>query len=232
LFVSHATGDVKALGDRAMWLDHGRMMEIGRTDLVVSKYTSAMSMKDAEYRQHELAPVGARSATGPEEIVEGIPNIDHRFGDGRAEVIGIAVMDAEGNRLGSLQPNTTIVVRLSVRAKANLDRPIVGFMLRNHLGMDFAGTNTSREGYDLPPLLIGDLCTVDFYMDLPALYASQFSFSPAIADGSLEHYSVCDWIDNATALQMERSETEIYGHMHFPCRVQVNTKIGSGVAAE
>ena len=30
LFVSHATGDVKALGDRAMWLEHGRMMAHGR----------------------------------------------------------------------------------------------------------------------------------------------------------------------------------------------------------
>ncbi len=35
LFVSHSTGDVKALGDRAMWLDHGRLMAIGQTDIVV-----------------------------------------------------------------------------------------------------------------------------------------------------------------------------------------------------
>ena len=231
LFVSHATGDVKALGDRAMWLDHGKMMEIGRTDLVVSKYLSAMSMKDEQYRAHEPVSFELRSKTGPEEIVEGIPNIDHRFGDGRGEVIGIAVMDAEGARLTTLLPGSTIVVRISVKAKANLERPIVGFMLRNHLGVDFAGTNTSREGYHLPPLLIGDLCTVDFYVDLPALYASLFSFSPAIADGTLEHYTVNDWIDNAVVLSMEKSEAPIYGNMHLPCRVQVNTKIGSGVAA-
>src|SRR6201995_4029727 len=31
LFVSHATADVKALGDRALWLDHGRVMAIGKT---------------------------------------------------------------------------------------------------------------------------------------------------------------------------------------------------------
>ncbi len=231
LFVSHATGDVKALGDRAMWLDHGHMMEIGRTDLIVSKYLGAMTVKDAEYRLHEPVSPELRSLTGPEEIVEGIPNIDHRFGNGKAEVIGIAVMDQDGNRVASLRPNTTVVVRISVRAKANLDRPIVGFMFRNHLGVDFAGTNTTREGFTLPPLLIGDLCTVDFYVDLPALYASLFSFSPAIADGTLEHYSACDWIDNAIVLPMERSEDPIYGNMHFPCRVQVNTKIGSGVAA-
>ena len=149
---------------------------------------------------------GSIPRAGQPRSSRAIPNIDHRFGDGRAEVLG--------NRRGltrrgppfSLQPSSTIVVRISVRAKANLERPIVGFMLRNHLGVDFAGTNTAREGYDLPPLLIGETCTVDFYLDLPALYASLFSFSPAVANGTLHQYSICDWIDNALVLPMERSE--------------------------
>ncbi len=157
-----------------------------------------MAAKDADYRSHEIPERnGSTPTTPPQEIVESLPNIDHRFGDGRAEVLGIAVASPDGARLSSLQPTSTIVVRISVRAKANLERPIVGFMLRNHLGVDFAGTNTAREGYDLPPLLIGETCTVDFYLDLPALYASLFSFSPAVADGTLHQYSICDWIDNA-----------------------------------
>lgn len=97
--------------------------------------------------------------------------------------------------------------------------------------LDFAGTNTAREGYELPPLLIGEICTVDFYLDLPALYASLFSFSPAIADGTLEHYSTCDWIDNAVVLPMERSDAPIYGQLHLPCHVQVNSKIGAGASS-
>ena len=35
LFVSHATGDIKALGDRAIWLDHGKVRAIGKADLIV-----------------------------------------------------------------------------------------------------------------------------------------------------------------------------------------------------
>jgi homopolymeric O-antigen transport system ATP-binding protein len=231
LFVSHATGDVKALGDRAMWLEKGVVKALGKTDLVVSQYLAAMSEKDRVYQVHEQAhefPLEeARQLAIPEEIVEEIPNIDHRFGDGKAEVIGIAVLDAEGARVSSLRPHSTIVVRISVRAKENLDRPIVGFMFRNHLGVDFAGTNTARERQDLPLMMAGDVCTVDFYLDLPALYASSFSFSPAIANGSLEHYSMCDWIDNALVLQMEKSDQPMYGQFHLDCRVKVNAKVGS-----
>src|SRR6202030_896270 len=100
--------------------------------------------------------------------------------------------DDRGCRRHSLEPNSTIVVRISVRAKANLDRPIVGFMFRNHLGVDFAGTNTAREGHHLLPMAAGEVRTVDFYIQLPALYASSFSFSPAVADGTLERYAICD----------------------------------------
>jgi lipopolysaccharide transport system ATP-binding protein len=229
LFVSHATGDIKALGDRAVWLDHGNVRAIGKADLVVMQYLAAMAEKDARYLATDAQLHPEHRYRAPEEVENHIPNIDHRFGDGRAEILGIAVRDATGVKIHSLQPNTTIIVRVSFRAKANLDQPIVGFMFRNHLGVDFAGTNTAREGQLLPQMASGDLCTVDFHLDLPALYPSSFSFSPAIANGSLEHYAICDWIDNAVALQMDASEGPVYGQFHFPCRVEVNARIGAGV---
>jgi hypothetical protein len=188
-----------------------------------------MVEKDAKYVAHDALVHSHPLYTPPEEVEDSIPNIDHRFGDGRAEILGIGIYDASGVKIPSLQPNTTTIVRVSFRAKANLDHPITGFMFRNHLGVDFAGTNTAREGHQLPPMTAGDVCTVDFHLDLPALYPSSFSFSPAIANGSLEHYAICDWIDNAIALYMDPSEGPIYGQFHFPCRVEVNAKIAPGV---
>jgi len=235
LFVSHAVSDVKAIGDRALWLDHGRMIEAGDPDKIVGKYLAAMTAKDSTYLLQKSAaePKSAqRSAITAPEIVESIPNIDHRFGDGRAEVIGIAVYDEQARPVHLLAPSTRILVRISVRAKADVALPIVGFMLRNQLGMDFSGTNTAREGHELAPLQAGDIVTVDFHVDLPELYPASFSFSPAIADGTLMGYTMCDWIDNAVALQMGRGEQQIYGYMHLPCRVEVNARIGAGAQLE
>jgi lipopolysaccharide transport system ATP-binding protein len=231
LLVSHATGDVRALGDRALWLEHGRRMAIGPTDIVVSKYLAAMNEKDARYLVHDALVHPPRTPEEPPELEQNIPNIDHRFGDGRAELLGIAIYDDRSNKLASLNCNSTIVVRISARARANLDRPIIGFMLRNHLGVDFAGTNTAREGYTLVPMAAGETRTVDFYIELPTLYATTFSFSPAIANGTLEQYAMCDWIDNAIVLPMERADGPVYGQFHFPCRIEVNTKIGAGAPA-
>jgi hypothetical protein len=238
LFVSHAVADVKALGDRTMWLEHGRVMELGETDRVAAKYLAAMAEKDSAYLAHrkQPGPEQPRERLLAPQIVERIPNIDHRYGDGRAEVLGIAVLDSVGRAVQLLEPNREIVVRISVRAKAEIAEPDVGFMLRNHLGMDFAGANTTREGRRLEPMIAGDLCTVDFHLELPELYPGSFSFSPAIADGPLEAYRMCDWIDNAIALQMGIGSGEVYGFLHLACRVAVNEVLSaapiSATAAE
>ena len=232
LYVSHAVSDVKAIGDRALWLDHGRVVDLGDPDRVVAKYLAAMTEKDTNYRlihparSAASAAASSRGSARAPEIVETIPNIDHRFGDRRAEILGIAVLDELGAPLHLLDPASRIVVRISVRAHAEVSNPIVGFMLRNQLGIDFAGTNTAREGCELSPLAPGDIVTVDFHLDLPELYPASFSFSPAIADGDLSAYAMCDWIDNAISLQMSRSEQQIYGYIHLPCRVEVNARLG------
>jgi ABC-type polysaccharide/polyol phosphate transport system ATPase subunit len=228
LFVSHAVSDVKAIGDRVLWLDRGRMVDVGEPDRVISKYLAAMTEKDSTYLLLKSAAGPQPRRAGPvqaPEFVETIPNIDHRFGDGRAQIMGIAVLDEQGRHLPILEPSTRILVRISVRATADVALPIVGFMLRNQLGMDFSGTNTAREGYELASLQAGDVTTVDFYLDLPELYPASFSFSPAIADGTLMGYQMCDWIDNAITLQMGRSEAQVYGYLHLPCRVEVNARI-------
>jgi hypothetical protein len=41
---------------------------------------------------------------------------------------------------------------------------------------------------------------------------------------------MCDWIDNAIALQMTRSENEIYGFLRLPCRVEVNARFAAPLA--
>ncbi len=230
IFVSHSAGDVKAIGDRTMWLDQGRIVDIGETDRVVGKYLAAMVNKDTQYlslKASKPKPVLVESAVvRPVEVVDTIPNIDHRHGDGRAEVIGIAVVDPDGHPVNLLHPDSKIVVRISVCAKKTIGMPNIGFMMRNHLGIDFAGTNTSREEYELPAMQPGDIYTVDFHLDLPELYPGSFSFSPAVADGTLISYEMCDWIDNAITLQMSHGDAQIYGYLHLPCRVEINSRIG------
>ncbi len=226
LFVSHAMADVQALGTRVLWLDEGRVADQGDPSSVVRKYLARMTARDRASGSAGAGVVGSeaealRPISPDRQEPDGIPNVDHRFGTGRAEVTAIAVLDESGRKARSLTPRQRATVRVRVRARDKIVAPNVGFMMRNHLGIDFAGTNTAREGVTLDPLDPGDVLAVDFHIDLPELYAGSFSFAPAIADGGLSDYEICDWIDNALALPMARGAGEVYGYMHLPCRVEV-----------
>lgn len=221
VFVSHSMADVQALGTRALWLDGGRIAAEGSPSSVARRYLASMNARE---RGDGEAAGPTQSAGEAGELLAptpGIPNVDKRFGTRRAEVTGISVLDPDGVPVRALAPGQPCTVRITVLAHERIAAPNVGFMLRNHLGIDFAGTNTAREGVALEPLEAGVQMAVDFRIDLPDLYAGTFSFSPAISDGGLAGYEICDWIENALALPLERGEGEVYGYLHLPCTVEV-----------
>ena len=204
VFVSHAIAEVRALGDQVLWLDHGRVAALGDAETVVGRYASAMASRD---RKQIAAAQGSA-------LADHIPNADHRHGDRRAQVLGIAVMNEYGESAHLMTPGSRVTVRVRIQATENLAQPRAGFLLRNHLGLDF-----SQSATPLAPLPAGATAEIDFQFEVPELYPGFFSFSPWIYEGD----SVCDWIDNAITVQMARGESPVYGYLHVPCRVEVET---------
>jgi ABC-type polysaccharide/polyol phosphate transport system ATPase subunit len=214
VFVSHSVADVRAIGDRALWLRHGRAMTIGDAGTVVSQYLAAIHSEESAEPE---ARAEARPAIAP---VDSIPNIDYRQGDGRAAILGIAVLDEFGEPLHLMIPGSRILVRISARAHRDLLRPDIGVRLRNHLGLDFAATSAVREGHAPGPIKAGETITADFHFEIPELYPGAFSFSPSISD--LSGGGLCDAIDNAITVQMARGDGPVYGYLQVPCRIEVN----------
>jgi lipopolysaccharide transport system ATP-binding protein len=226
VFVSHAIADVRAIGDHVLWLERGKPIAIGETSVVLPLYLAAMTesdgpiVSDTGTAPDVTAPgVGAGKVDLP--LIESIPNIDHRHGDGRAEILGIAILNEYAEPVHLMMPQSRIVIRISFRANEDLSRPVAGFMLRNHLGLDFTDTDTDREGHSLPPMRGGDVSTVDFHLDMPEFYPGAFSFSPSLCDGAQGESRTCDWIDNAITVQMARGEGPVYGYVQLPCRVEL-----------
>jgi ABC-type polysaccharide/polyol phosphate transport system ATPase subunit len=198
VFVSHSIADVKAIGERVLWLRHGEAAAIGETDTVVARYLAAMTDQPLPVRGSEVVKVDT------------IPNIDQRRGDQTATILGIAVTNEYKEPLHLMMPDSRIAVRIAFRAHATLERPVIGFVLRNHLGLDFSTTD-----HMLTAAAAGETVTVAFEIEIPELYPGAFSFSPFVKSDN----TVCDWIDNAVTVQMSRGEKPVYGCIHWPCRV-------------
>ncbi|MDP9170897.1 MAG: ABC transporter ATP-binding protein [Acidobacteriota bacterium] len=209
VFVSHSVVDVRAIGERALWLRHGHVAALGDAETVVGRYLITMA-------EQSSSPAASSSV----EPVRCIPNIDHRKGNCQSEILGIAILNEFGEPLHLMTPHSRITVRISARANESIRNPNIGFVMRNHLGLNFSETSTNREGKQLPPMCADDVVTVDFRLHIPELYPGAFSFSPWVNDDAC-----CDWIDNAVTVQMARGEGPVYGYVQWPCRVELDSKL-------
>ena len=183
LFVSHAVSDVKAIGDRALWLDHGRMIDIGDPDKVVAKYLAAMTEKDSTYllRKSAAEPHAHRRESRARAGNRG----DHpqhrpplrrrpRRGDRHRRL----------RRAGPRRSTCWSPPRASWCASASAPRP----MCRCRSWASCCATSSAWISPAPTPRAKATSCrpcrraisiTVDFHVELPELYPASFSFSPA-----------------------------------------------------
>jgi ABC-type polysaccharide/polyol phosphate transport system ATPase subunit len=218
VYVTHDVSDVKALGHRTLWLDRGGMAALGDSAEVTQKYLAALIAKDArrlrDERDRASGPVPEYCE--PAQIVTTLAPSARRHGDGRAEVLGISVMDDHERPIESLRTPARLLVRVSVRAKEAIRLPIVGVLLRTDEGVDLTGANTASEGVQMPPLKPGQVATVDFRIRLPELAPRRLAFAAALAEGTLLDFSLCDLVDEAAAIRLLPGDIPIPGYLRIP----------------
>jgi ABC-type polysaccharide/polyol phosphate transport system ATPase subunit len=219
VYVTHDISDVKALGHRTLWLDQGRAAALGDSAEVSQKYLAALIAKDARrLRGGESGGSGLAVAyCEPGEIVTKLAPAARRHGDGRAEVLGIAVRDDRGCPVDSVRTPARLVVRVSVRAREEIRLPVVGLLLRTGEGVDFSGTNTASENVQMPPLQAGQIATVDFHIRLPELAPLRFTFAPAVVEGTLLDFRICDLVEEAAEIRVLPGEKPVSGYLRIPC---------------
>ena len=215
VLVTHDLDAVIKFCDCAILLDKGRLLERGKPDEVVQKYRALIFERERRYGgfdQPTEIPEGSNQVKSLSEmpVARSIPNIDHRFGNGEAEVLGVELLDESGNRIPEAVGGRPMTIRVSARFRQDIDKPILGYTLRDRLGAQMSGCNTSYSGRPLPPARKDQIITSDFRVTLPYLAPGSYSISPAVAKGSIEKHDMCDWIDNALVFTL-RSEHLVYG---------------------
>jgi len=218
LFVSHESSDVKALCERCLWLQDGVVQELGEADDVVAKYLSASLRRekpDREIQQRETPPL-------PDAAPVPVPDFDssrngHRYGDGRAAIVGADLVNSSGQSVRTVTPLDRLVLRLSFRVTAEISSPIAGFLVRNSRGENIFGSNTARENYPVPPMAPGDAGNVEFHWSIPELAPGDYRISLAVADGDIEDFRVCDYIEDAVEMDAGWSAHASRGYFQLHC---------------
>jgi ABC-type polysaccharide/polyol phosphate transport system ATPase subunit len=221
VYVTHDIAEIKEIGHRALWLEGGRVHESGEVAGIAHRYLAALLARDSErWRNRQAAASHVhRVPELPPEVIRGIPPEAPRYGDGRAELLGVEITDRNGQPVDAVRTPAEIVVRVSVRAREPIEWPIVGLLMRTGQGVDFSGTNTARQNIPVSPMIPQEIRTFDFHLKLPELAPAPYSFSPGIADGELTEFRLCDLAENAARFRVLPGDKPVTGYLHFPCTV-------------
>ena len=213
LFVSHDLQAITQFCDRAILLDAGRKLEEGAPDEVVQRYQALVFERERKAAgRGEVQTENSQDDNLP--VINVIPRIHHRYGNKGAEILGIILYSTEGEIVNQVRPGQEVQLVISARFQRSIPNPIIGFTVRDRLGVEIASSNTAYEELHLPACELGDVVTVGFGIRLPQLRSGSYSISPAVAQGNIWEHSIEDWIDNAFIFDIT-STGLIYGMMRW-----------------
>jgi ABC-type polysaccharide/polyol phosphate transport system ATPase subunit len=190
LFVSHDGNAVKRLCDRALVLDGGRQVFDGPPNDALNFYSRLLFDRDAP-------PVPRRPAAAPEAQPAESSSLDflhvgpdttakeYRYGSEKGRVEGVVLLGAAGTPATVFESGEHVLVRFTVRALADVARPIFALRIKNEKGLEIYGTNTLFQRQHVAPLAAGEQVVVEFdqHMNLmPGSYFLSTSFVEAIGD--------------------------------------------------
>ncbi len=190
LFVSHDPIAVKSLCDRAILLDHGRMIQQGSAEAVLDYYNAMI----AEREQHDKAV--RQEAAGEQE-----ERVRTESGSGEVRITRVSMTNGEGMETTSFTTGERTVVTCELEFRDELHDYAVGILLRDRLGNEVYGINTTYLGVSAIPAMPGDKVEAHFSVDLNLGYGHYaISVAAHSPDGHVD--ANYHWLDNAIAFQV------------------------------
>lgn len=224
LFVSHDTGSVKSLCNRAIWLEQGKVLQEGAPKEVCELYLEAFY----EAEQGKSSTTKLRAFKKPDD--ESPPLKDQRlafintsnlrndlrifkfdpdaasFGKGGAQITGVEFLDKNGAPLAWVVGGEQVTIRVHAVAHEALDAPIIGFTVKDRLGQVLFSDNTYLSHRENPPFCgPGEEIHAEFTFLMPLLPAGDYSVTVAIANGTQDQNVQHHWIHDAILFKSESS---------------------------
>lgn len=224
LFVSHDLATVRALCDRCVYLDAGRIRAIGETPAVVDAYIR-QAQEDANTAltaTHASATVGAGARSGDEKT-EG-----ERPGTGDARFIAVDLLDRDGRPLEIGRFDDEVRIRLRVHCY----RPCtvsVNYKIRDRQLVSVIGADLLITDHPLIDMQPGRQYVIEYATRLPLMggdYTLRASITVPIARHEQSVFvDIIEVTHPFTMLPPERGR--IYTQVYVPNTVHVAEAIGA-----
>lgn len=235
LFVSHDTGAVVNLCDRAILLKGGQIHQAGTPKDIIKNYL-AMSydasdneiaaepslhedivLPDVDYVDARKELINNSKYRNDIEVFAFDPHSEG-FGVGGAEIISARLLTEEREPAAWLVGGEIVFLEVICKAHDDLAAPIVGFTVKDRLGQMVFGDNTFLT-YQSAQISIKSeqIFTANFEFRLPLLPTGDYSFAIAIAEGTQSNHVQHQWLHEALMIKVHSSSV-IFGLLGVPMK--------------
>ena len=196
VLVTHALGLIQDLCDRAAWLDHGLVREIGPARDVVDSYLRDVNEREVQTREDAPNAVPAPQGSG-------------RLGTGEVRIQSMETLDSAGRPSPILMSGSACIFRLHYTAEAAIEQAVFGIGFLHESGANVAGPNSGRTGPRPVPKGEGH---VDFVVSELLLQPATYEVSTAIVDRG----HIYDYADRAFDLRVRATGEQEPGLTRMP----------------
>jgi hypothetical protein len=211
LFVSHDPHAVSTLCDEAVLLDEGRMIHRGHPSDVLEHYNALLATRgegNVEMKIHFVDPERNGSGEGP-----------RRSGTFQALVARLELRDAAGSVSEMFVQGSVMAISMTVLFFTEIESPTVGFLIRDHLGVDVFGTNTRLLGMDFGRVRPGQ--RVDLEVKLPLkICHGDYTLTVAVHRDDTHLEECFEWCDRLAVFKVRAARKPV-----FSGRVQLDPEI-------
>lgn len=231
LFVSHNSGAVVNLCDRAIWLEKGDIQAMGTAKEVCEQYLAKRYQSKHDKRLSALGGKQAMEKRALKQTSEGLDQrrdmrmnflnnsnlrndlrvldfneVKNSFGNGGAEIIQARLEDMDGKRLAWMVGGEMARLVAEARVSIECHNLIVGFNIKDRLGQVIIGQNTYLDTC-LTPIMAkpGEIVRAEFTFRLPIFPRGTYVVDVAIAEGSPPDVVQLQWVHDAFVLESEAS---------------------------
>jgi lipopolysaccharide transport system ATP-binding protein len=190
LFVSHDPSAIRALCNRAILLNHGKIVAEGTPADVLNRYQKIIMARQQAYEAN-LKP--ANTETNAEAPLSRSTPLTYlyRHGDRSAEVLQVELLDSALRPTELVETGEPLIIRIVYVAHEDLDDVVCGFLIRNRHGIHVYGTNTELQELPVERVSKGQLTEVTFEFNC---WLAPDLFSLCVAVHSSAGVSF-DWLD-------------------------------------
>lgn len=207
LVVSHDSGAIQSLCDRALLLESGSLIKDGPPSEVMDLYNALI----AERENSSVAL--SNHSSGMVQTVSG---------SGEATVQDIVLLDAAGDPVEFVEVGAPVTLRIRVGVQAAVPRLVLGYMIKDRLGQAVFGTNTHHTEQALDDVRAGQV--VEYRIAFPASFGpGSYSISTALVSTDTHLTNNYEWRDLALIFKVANtSKPHFVGSAWVPPLIEVD----------